>query len=169
VRAVNVAMVWCPNAEDTPAAGWNHWMRYYPGDDQVDWVCADVYAGTRLAPLGDLLQPFLSWARTRPKPIVIGEFGVARAWGPATRAADSESASFAFLRTARVFFADLFSPPARPRQLGQKTVRAWPHTSHFSRTLLTALILDQSTLWCQRLPVSLCVILCDPPSEKPSR
>jgi hypothetical protein len=83
-RAKNVSWVWCPTAEgfmrgDAPA--------FYPGDDQVDWTCVDVYAGERFEPIGDLMGPFLTWAAARPKPIVIGEFGVAKAWGSAGRAA----------------------------------------------------------------------------------
>jgi hypothetical protein len=83
-RARNVSWVWCPTAEgfirgDAPA--------FYPGDDQVDWTCVDVYAGTVFKPIGDLMGPFLQWAAQHPKPIVIGEFGVAKAWGSAGRAA----------------------------------------------------------------------------------
>lgn len=83
-RTKNVSWVFCPTAEgfirgDAPA--------FYPGDDQVDWTCVDVYAGERFAPIGVLMGPFLTWAAQRPKPIVIGEFGVAKAWGPAGRAA----------------------------------------------------------------------------------
>ncbi|MBL7256936.1 glycosyl hydrolase [Paractinoplanes lichenicola] len=83
-RATNVSWVWCPTAEgfmrgDAPA--------FYPGDDQVDWTCVDVYAGEKFEPIGDLMAPFLAWAAPRPKPIVIGEFGVAKAWGSAGRAA----------------------------------------------------------------------------------
>jgi beta-mannanase len=78
-----VSWVWCPTAdgftEGTAPA-------FYPGDDEVDWTCVDVYAGSRLAPLRTLIGPFLSWAGKRPKPIVIGEFGVARAWGDSVRA-----------------------------------------------------------------------------------
>jgi hypothetical protein len=33
------------------------------------------------------MGPFLQWAAHHPKPIVIGEFGVAKAWGSAGRAA----------------------------------------------------------------------------------
>ena len=38
--ATNVAWVWCPNASSfrTGSA-----QRYYPGDDVVDWICADGY------------------------------------------------------------------------------------------------------------------------------
>ena len=79
----NVSWVWCPTAEgfirgDAPA--------FYPGDDQVDWTCVDVYAGEKFQPIGELMAPFLTWAAQRPKPIVIGEFGVAKAWGSAGRA-----------------------------------------------------------------------------------
>ncbi|GIF12394.1 hypothetical protein Ate01nite_24260 [Actinoplanes teichomyceticus] len=80
----NVSWVWCPTAEgfmrgDAPD--------FYPGDDQVDWTCVDVYAGASFQPIGELMEPFLRWAAQRPKPIVIGEFGVAKAWGSANRAA----------------------------------------------------------------------------------
>ena len=83
-RVRNVSWVWCPTAEgfirgDAPA--------FYPGDDQVDWTCVDVYAGAVFQPIGRLMGPFLQWAAQRPKPIVIGEFGVAKAWGSAGRAA----------------------------------------------------------------------------------
>lgn len=83
-RADNVSWVWCPTAEgfirgDAPD--------FYPGDDQVDWTCVDVYAGTVFQPIGQLMGPFLQWAGQRPKPIVIGEFGVAKAWGSQRRAA----------------------------------------------------------------------------------
>ena len=83
-RARNVSWVWCPTAEgfirgDAPA--------FYPGDDQVDWTCVDVYAGNVFKPIGELMGPFLQWAAQRRKPIVVGEFGVAKAWGSAGRAA----------------------------------------------------------------------------------
>lgn len=75
--ATNVSWVFCPTAEgfeERDAAA------YYPGDDTVDWTCVDVYAGSRLRPISELLTPFLTWAAQRPKPIMIGEYGVARAW-----------------------------------------------------------------------------------------
>ena len=83
-RADNVSWVWCPTAEgfirgDAQA--------FYPGDDQVDWTCVDVYAGETFQPIGELMEPFLRFAAGHPKPIIIGEFGVARAWGSQRRAA----------------------------------------------------------------------------------
>jgi hypothetical protein len=83
-HVTNVSWVWCPTAEgfqrgDAPA--------FYPGDDAVDWTCVDVYAGSTFAPIGQLMGPFLRWAAQHPKPIVVGEFGVARAWGSQSRAA----------------------------------------------------------------------------------
>lgn len=82
--ARNASWVWCPTSEgfengEAPA--------FYPGDDHVDWTCVDVYAGKDFRSLGDLLTPFLRWAAERPKPILIGEYGVAAAWGSERRAA----------------------------------------------------------------------------------
>lgn len=81
-KVTNVSWVWCPTAEgflrgDAPA--------FYPGDDQVDWTCVDVYAGAEYKPIGQLMGPFLQWAAKHPKPIVIGEYGVASAWGTQKR------------------------------------------------------------------------------------
>jgi hypothetical protein len=81
--ATNASWVWCPTAEgfETDAPD------FYPGDDHVDWVCADVYAGARFSTLEDLVRPFLTWSAQHPtKPIMIGEFGVAAAWGARQRA-----------------------------------------------------------------------------------
>ncbi|GIF76240.1 glycosyl hydrolase [Asanoa siamensis] len=81
--ATNASWVWCPTAEgfdrgDAPA--------FYPGDDQVDWTCVDVYASSEFKPLDQLMGNFLKWAAERPKPIIIGEFGVSEEWGSAKRA-----------------------------------------------------------------------------------
>ena len=82
-RVRNASWVWCPTAEgfasgEAPA--------FYPGDDAVDWTCLDVYAGSELRPIGELMAPFLRWAAGHDKPIIVGEFGVAGAWGSAARA-----------------------------------------------------------------------------------
>jgi Glycosyl hydrolase family 26 len=83
-HADNVSWVWCPTAEGFQRG---EAADFYPGDDQVDWTCVDVYAGATFQPIGELMGPFLQWAAQRPKPIIIGEFGVAKAWGSANRAA----------------------------------------------------------------------------------
>jgi hypothetical protein len=83
-RANNVSWVFCPTAEGFQRG---EAAAFYPGDDQVDWTCVDVYAGTVFQPIGQLMGPFLQWAAQHPKPIIIGEFGVAKAWGSAGRAA----------------------------------------------------------------------------------
>jgi hypothetical protein len=83
-RADNVSWVWCPTAEGFirgDAQG------FYPGDDQVDWTCVDVYAGETFQPIGQLMGAFLRFAAQHPKPVIIGEFGVAKAWGSRRRAA----------------------------------------------------------------------------------
>jgi Glycosyl hydrolase family 26 len=83
-RADNVSWVWCPTAEGFQRGDA---AAFYPGDDQVDWTCVDVYAGSQFEPIGELMGPFLQWAAQHPKPIIVGEFGVAKAWGSADRAA----------------------------------------------------------------------------------
>jgi hypothetical protein len=82
-KARNVSWVFCPTAEGFAAGRAGD---FYPGDDQVDWTCVDVYAGTRLAPMSELLAPFLHWAGQRPKPMMIGEYGISRAWSADERA-----------------------------------------------------------------------------------
>jgi hypothetical protein len=83
-QVTNVSWVWCPTAEGFIRG---EAQDFYPGDDQVDWTCVDVYAGNLYQPIGQLMGPFLTFAAQRPKPIIIGEFGVAKAWGSAARAA----------------------------------------------------------------------------------
>ncbi|HEY1484914.1 MAG TPA: endoglucanase [Micromonosporaceae bacterium] len=81
-HVTNVSWVWCPTANGftTGVA-----PSFYPGDDQVDWTCVDVYAATKLQPLSTLLTPYLTWAAAHPKPIIIGEFGIADAYSPDVR------------------------------------------------------------------------------------
>ncbi|BCJ71029.1 hypothetical protein CS0771_05730 [Catellatospora sp. IY07-71] len=81
--ADNVSWVWCPTEQGFTTG---RALDFYPGDDQVDWTCADVYAGSALTPIADLLEPFLHWAAARPHPIMIGEYGVSRAWTAPQRA-----------------------------------------------------------------------------------
>jgi hypothetical protein len=74
VGAMNAAWVWCPHVlgfvepERNAAA-------YYPGDDQVDWLCVDVYAGYDFHPFGQQTDSFLEFAQKHQKPIMIAEFG----------------------------------------------------------------------------------------------
>jgi hypothetical protein len=84
-HADNVAWVWCPTARGfaNGTAG-----AYYPGDTQVDWVCADAYPGAGpLRSFADVVRPFLRWASHHPsKPVMIGEYGIPAAYGPQIRA-----------------------------------------------------------------------------------
>lgn len=76
--ATNIGWVWCPTA-----FGFAHdrAAQFYPGDDEVDWVCADAYAGKEYTPLSTVLGPFLAWAAGHPKPVLIGEFGAVEGAG----------------------------------------------------------------------------------------
>jgi hypothetical protein len=65
--------VWCPTGlgfADGRA------QPFYPGDGEVDWVCADIYATSVAQSLSAAAAPFLAWARHHDKPVIIGEFGV---------------------------------------------------------------------------------------------
>jgi beta-mannanase len=68
----NVAWVWCPTATGFVSG---RAQPYYPGDNEVDWVCVDAYTSADYTSLEALIAPFLSWAAHHPKPIIIGEFG----------------------------------------------------------------------------------------------
>jgi hypothetical protein len=71
-KATNVSWVWCPLAAGFAA---DRAAPYYPGDSDVDWVCADVYTGQQLDSFGTATAPFLDWAKGHPsKPIMIGEW-----------------------------------------------------------------------------------------------
>ncbi len=70
--ATNAGWVWCPLANGFPDG---RAQPYYPGDDQVDWLCADVYPNEDGSSFAEEVVPFLEWAADHPRPIVIGEFG----------------------------------------------------------------------------------------------
>lgn len=70
--ATNVGWVWCPLV-DAPAD--HDYAAYYPGDDDVDWLCADGYARSEGQSFEAVFGPFLDWASAIDKPIIIGEFG----------------------------------------------------------------------------------------------
>jgi hypothetical protein len=70
--ADNVDLVWCPLSTnfagtDAPA--------YYPGDDEVDWICVDAYTDDPRQDWSAEVEPFLAWAAAHDKPVMVGEFG----------------------------------------------------------------------------------------------
>ena len=83
-HVTNVAWVWCPTARGF-ASG--RAQAYYPGNNEVDWVCADAYPrpGTQ-ASFADVVHPFLAWAARHPEPIMIGEYGVPQSYDAKHRA-----------------------------------------------------------------------------------
>jgi hypothetical protein len=72
VGATNAAWVWCPLATDFNATSG---PAYYPGDDQVEWLCTDVYPGPDYRSFADVSAEFLAWAASHDKPVLIGEYG----------------------------------------------------------------------------------------------
>jgi hypothetical protein len=80
----NVAWVWCPTSKGFAATG----PAYYPGNSEVDWLCADIYPPPySYAPFAQLADPFLSWAAHIAKPVMIGEYGAPHTYSPQQRAA----------------------------------------------------------------------------------
>ena len=77
--ANNAQFVWCPTAW---AFHTGRAQQYYPGDDCVDWICADGYnwaprkAGDPWRGFGEIFDAFYSWGAPRNKPLMVGEFGV---------------------------------------------------------------------------------------------
>jgi hypothetical protein len=77
--ADNVVWVWCPNRNSFPAARWNDFRRYYPGDAYVDWVCIDGYnfganGWSSWRSFASIVRPIYD-AYGAIKPIMIGETG----------------------------------------------------------------------------------------------
>ena len=69
----NVGWVWCPTGY---GFGNGRAQPFYPGNAEVDWVCADVYSFSPLQSLQQASAPFLAWAAHTKKPVLIGEFAV---------------------------------------------------------------------------------------------
>jgi hypothetical protein len=79
----NAAWVWCPTAKgfsDGQA------VAFYPGNSEVDWICADAYPYGKVTSFAATVEPFLSWASHEGKPVMIGEFGVPQSYNAQQRA-----------------------------------------------------------------------------------
>ncbi|MBO2447022.1 hypothetical protein J4573_07970 [Actinomadura barringtoniae] len=76
----NVAWVWCPTAN---GFGSRDAAAFYPGDDQVDWICVDAQPGGdyEYRDLSETVKLFMEWAKGRHKPIMIAELGVPQSYG----------------------------------------------------------------------------------------
>lgn len=77
--ALNAEWVWCPNEflfwDDGDPEPW------YPGDENVDWLCADGYnwaessTSDEWVDFTEIFGDFYRWAAPRGKPIMIAETG----------------------------------------------------------------------------------------------
>ncbi len=73
VGATNVGWVWCPTGYGFQVG---RAQAFYPGNSEVDWVCADVYSFRPSQSLAEASAPFMRFALATGKPILIGEFAV---------------------------------------------------------------------------------------------
>ena len=110
----NVAWVWCPTSKGFEVNG----PAYYPGNSEVDWLCADIYPPAYpYTPFVDLADPFLAWAAHIAKPVMIGEYGAPITYSPQQRAAwllgVAQLARLDPQIKALVYFDG--NPPANPR------------------------------------------------------
>lgn len=118
VEAPNVSWVWCPTAAGFTAGTA---QAYYPGDNEVDWVCTDAYAQPApgvpaYQPFPRLVRAFLNWSKQHDKPIMIGEFGVPRSYPPQQRAQWFEQAREVITASPRIKAVLYFDndPPGSP-------------------------------------------------------
>jgi beta-mannanase len=91
------SFVWAPTAA---AFASDSADRFYPGDDQVDWIAADGYNGPGCRPqsgwrdLSDIFGDFYVWGSSHGKPLMIGETGsVEDGADPARKAAWFDTAA----------------------------------------------------------------------------
>ena len=79
--ATNVQWVWCPNATAFRLEDDRNAPAYYPGDDYVDWICADGYnwapgrQNDQWRSFAGIYNDFYEWGMTRGKPLMVGEYG----------------------------------------------------------------------------------------------
>jgi beta-mannanase len=134
VGTPNVSWVWCPTAGGF-AAG--RAQRYYPGDNRVDWVCADAYPDPFhlpvYRPFRHIVRPFLNWTKQHDRPVMIGEFGVPQSYPPQQRAAWLDDARTTITQGRRIKAAAYFdadpvgNPPTLRYRLGDDAtvIAAW--------------------------------------------
>ena len=94
----NAIWAWCADASDFGSGAADVW---YPGDDFVDWICADGYNPRNPArpdsvarSFEDIFTPFHDWGGRHDKPMMVGHYGTNEdnagdkpAWVDAARAA----------------------------------------------------------------------------------
>ena len=112
--ATNVSWVWCPTGFGFEKG---RAQAFYPGNSEVDWVCADVYANSTAQPLRAAAGPFLRWARHTRKPVIIGEFAVkgdSGGWGAWLTAAGKLARSDRQIRAMAYFDGNGFDSNGHP-------------------------------------------------------
>jgi hypothetical protein len=136
VGATNAAWVWCPHVEgfveDEREA-----ERYYPGDDQVDWLCADVYPGPEFASFSSQMDHFMAFAQQRPRPVIIGEFGVTADGRPGQRADWLREVGPYLKRHPQIKGALYFAAKQTAKPLYDSTFAADPESATVFRQLAT--------------------------------
>ncbi|MBC7460628.1 MAG: endo alpha-1,4 polygalactosaminidase [Thermoleophilia bacterium] len=103
-RANNVSFAFHIDADSQPDAAWNAPVRYYPGDQYIDWIGASVYGavdtGETWEPFSEKLDRGLAELRrvSTMKPVAIFEWGVVESPAQGTKSQWVDDA-FTSLRT----------------------------------------------------------------------
>jgi beta-mannanase len=115
VGVTNASWVWCPTSTgfDQGTA-----QAYYPGANEVDWICTDAYPWPPGADedLQDELAAFMAWAVPQGKPIMVGEVGVPLSYSVDLRNQwiDNAAAYLTSTPAIKAFVYFDFNPPDHP-------------------------------------------------------
>lgn len=131
-HVTNVGWVWCPTALGF-ATG--QAAAYYPGNNEVDWVCADAYPGYGpYRSFAKVATPFLSWAAQHRKPVMIGEYGVPNTYDAQQRAQwllDAARTVQSDRQIKALVYFDANAKRAYALNVGSPALEAFRHIAHF--------------------------------------
>lgn len=131
-HVTNTGWVWCPTALGF-ATG--QAAAYYPGNNEVDWVCADAYPGYGpYRSFANVVAPFLSWASRHRKPIMIGEYGVPSTYGSQQRAQwllDAARTVQGYRQIKALVYFDANAKRAYALNAGSPALEAFRRIAHF--------------------------------------
>jgi len=124
-QAGNAVWVWCAEAADFAGPTADAW---YPGDDQVDWTCADGYnprspnqPDRTAQSFEEIFRPFHDWGSHHDKPMMVGRWGTVED-GPGVKPAWVDAARHALeghlSGIDAVVYDSTLAPAASPDQPG---------------------------------------------------
>jgi hypothetical protein len=127
-EASNAVWVWCAAAADFTGGTADAW---YPGDDAVDWVCADGFnprnparPGSVARSFEELFAPFHAWGAGHGKPMMVGRYGTVED-GPGVKAAWVDAARHALQGTLSGIDAAVYDSTVAPAATAEGAGDDW--------------------------------------------